>query len=290
MDLVGHQATSRASRTPTPAVHVHVPRSIAARTTLRSARPGGNEIAIPGSLPHCVCDRWILAIQRGRCRTTEGRFLGHGGNYKRVHRVYCALRVNLPRRTKRRLRLAPGRRSTRRGAQHHVGTRFQATGRPCRPPSARRTSGPRSGISPCDFEEFANLEVARPRERQGDNRAALSAVRRRPYSYHLTDYLAPHLREEGRLATLSGDTSGDSGLPALRGHCGRIRSRLCGQPPRRCERSWRGCPEALTGSEVSHPWYVAFSRSLVLPSLDDLESACRGFDSLSNHFVGRFLR
>ena len=62
------------------------------------------------------------------------------------------------------------------------------------------------GISPCGFEDFANLEIARLRERQGDIRAALFAVRRRPYSYHLTDYLAPHLREEGRLAALSGDT------------------------------------------------------------------------------------
>ncbi len=66
------------------------------------------------------------------------------------------------------------------------------------------------GISPCGFEDFANLEVARLRERQGNIPAALSAVRRRTYSYHLTDYLASHLREEGRLAALSGDTSGAS--------------------------------------------------------------------------------
>ena len=66
------------------------------------------------------------------------------------------------------------------------------------------------GISPCGFEDFANLEVARLRERQGKIPAALSAVRRRTYSYHLTDYLASHLREEGRLAALSGDTSGAS--------------------------------------------------------------------------------
>jgi hypothetical protein len=63
------------------------------------------------------------------------------------------------------------------------------------------------GISPVAFEDFVNLEVARLRERQGDLRAALAAVRRRPYAYHLSDYLAPHLREEGRLAALTGDTT-----------------------------------------------------------------------------------
>jgi hypothetical protein len=64
------------------------------------------------------------------------------------------------------------------------------------------------GISPCGFEDFANLEIARMRERQGDLRAALAAVRRRSYAYHLIDYLAPHLREEGRLAALTGVTAG----------------------------------------------------------------------------------
>ncbi|MGN6393712.1 MAG: hypothetical protein ACTHM9_15910, partial [Gemmatimonadales bacterium] len=64
------------------------------------------------------------------------------------------------------------------------------------------------GISPVGFEDFANLEVARLRERQGDLAAALRAVRRRFYAYHLSDYLAPHLREEGRLAALTGDTAG----------------------------------------------------------------------------------
>jgi serine/threonine-protein kinase len=64
------------------------------------------------------------------------------------------------------------------------------------------------GISPVGFEDFANLEVARLRERQGDLPAALRAVRRRFYAYHLTDYLTAHLREEGRLAALTGDTTG----------------------------------------------------------------------------------
>jgi serine/threonine-protein kinase len=64
------------------------------------------------------------------------------------------------------------------------------------------------GISPCGFEDFANLELARLREGQGNPGAALAAVRRRSYAYHLSDYLAPHLREEGRLAALTGDTAG----------------------------------------------------------------------------------
>jgi len=63
------------------------------------------------------------------------------------------------------------------------------------------------GISPVGFGDFANLDVARLRERQGNLRAARSAVTRRPYAYHLTDYLATHLREEGRLSALIGDTA-----------------------------------------------------------------------------------
>jgi hypothetical protein len=64
------------------------------------------------------------------------------------------------------------------------------------------------GISPVGFEDFANIEIARMRERLGDARAALAAVRRRPYSYHLSDYFAAQLREEGRLASLTGDRAG----------------------------------------------------------------------------------
>jgi hypothetical protein len=64
------------------------------------------------------------------------------------------------------------------------------------------------GISPVGFEDFANLEIARLRERRGEVAQALAAIRRRPYTYHLTDYLASHLYEEGRLAALAGDSAG----------------------------------------------------------------------------------
>jgi tetratricopeptide (TPR) repeat protein len=61
------------------------------------------------------------------------------------------------------------------------------------------------GITPVGFEEFANLILARLHERRGDRRAALAAVRRRAYAYHRIEYLASHLREEARLAALTGD-------------------------------------------------------------------------------------
>ena len=64
------------------------------------------------------------------------------------------------------------------------------------------------GITPVGFEDFANLIVARLRERQGDLPAALEAVRRRSYAYHRSEYLAAPLREEGRLAALTGDRAG----------------------------------------------------------------------------------
>jgi hypothetical protein len=64
------------------------------------------------------------------------------------------------------------------------------------------------GITPVGFEDFANLIVARLRERQGDLPAALEAVRRRSYAYHRSEYVAAHLREEGRLAALTGDRAG----------------------------------------------------------------------------------
>jgi tetratricopeptide (TPR) repeat protein len=60
----------------------------------------------------------------------------------------------------------------------------------------------------------ANLVVARVAEAQGDLPLALRAVRRRAGGYGLTPrlrggwYLSTFLREEGRLATLTGDTAG----------------------------------------------------------------------------------
>jgi hypothetical protein len=63
-------------------------------------------------------------------------------------------------------------------------------------------------------------------------------VRRRSYAYHLTDYLASHLREEGRLAALTGDTAGSVAAyrhylalrsnpePTLRADVDRVRAEL----------------------------------------------------------------
>ena len=42
------------------------------------------------------------------------RIEGRWWNHKRVHRVYCALRLNLPRRTRRRIPNGSGNRSSRR--------------------------------------------------------------------------------------------------------------------------------------------------------------------------------
>jgi serine/threonine-protein kinase len=98
------------------------------------------------------------------------------------------------------------------------------------------------GISPCGFEDFANLEIARLREQQGDVRSALAAVRRRSYAYHQSDYLVTHLREEGRLAALTGDSAGATAAyrhylallsnpePALRSRVDAVRAELAKLP------------------------------------------------------------
>jgi len=51
------------------------------------------------------------------------------------------------------------------------------------------------------------LDLARLLERAGDIEGALRAVRRFPYHQQTTLSLATHLREEGRLAALAGDTA-----------------------------------------------------------------------------------
>jgi hypothetical protein len=57
---------------------------------------------------------------------------------------------------------------------------------------------------------LATLMVARARAAQGNDGAALDIVRRRPHivAQHFTIVLPAHLREEGRLAALVGDTAG----------------------------------------------------------------------------------
>ncbi len=94
------------------------------------------------------------------------------------------------------------------------------------------------GITPVGFEDFANLIVARLYERVGNPRAALEAVRRRAYAYHRTEYLSNHLRQEARLAALTGDRPGavrawqhylalrSDPEPALRGDAERARAEL----------------------------------------------------------------
>jgi hypothetical protein len=55
---------------------------------------------------------------------------------------------------------------------------------------------------------LANLTIADLRERRGEHEAALSAVRRRQFMGDNADFLSTQLREEGRLAALTGDREG----------------------------------------------------------------------------------
>jgi DNA-binding SARP family transcriptional activator len=59
----------------------------------------------------------------------------------------------------------------------------------------------------CNNLRWANLFVARAHERAGDLAGALAAVRRERW-YYPPEYLSVSLREEGRLAALTGDTAG----------------------------------------------------------------------------------
>jgi hypothetical protein len=58
------------------------------------------------------------------------------------------------------------------------------------------------------YHQAWNLVVARLKEGRGDVGGALAATRRRLYFVAEPMYLSTYLREEGRLAALSGDTSG----------------------------------------------------------------------------------
>ena len=60
-----------------------------------------------------------------------------------------------------------------------------------------------------EVEHYAgNLIVAELREAQGDLPKALAAVRQRTFNWYGPGFLSTYLREEGRLAALTGDTVG----------------------------------------------------------------------------------
>lgn len=61
---------------------------------------------------------------------------------------------------------------------------------------------------PSMLPEYTNLIVARLREMQGNPSAALAATRRRRYGLRVPQYLPTYLREEGRLAVVTGDREG----------------------------------------------------------------------------------
>jgi hypothetical protein len=59
-----------------------------------------------------------------------------------------------------------------------------------------------------EWASFGNLIAAREHERQGDLPDALAAVRRRVYGLGHYSHYVTYLREEGRLAALTGDRAG----------------------------------------------------------------------------------
>jgi tetratricopeptide (TPR) repeat protein len=64
------------------------------------------------------------------------------------------------------------------------------------------------GAAVSDAGSYAHLVVARLYDRLGERSRALAAIRRRPYLTGWPRYLIPALREEGRLAEVTGDTRG----------------------------------------------------------------------------------
>ena len=75
--------------------------------------------------------------------------------------------------------------------------------RPSWPDWIRCRGGTRGG-----WTETFNLVVARLLESQSNLPGALAAVRRRVYGLGMRHYFSTYLRQEGRLATLTGDRAG----------------------------------------------------------------------------------
>ena len=81
-----------------------------------------------------------------------------------------------------------------------------------------------------DARWYASLAIARLYDRIGDGERALTSVRRRPYLRGWPRYLATYLREEGRLAAVSGDK--ESAARAYRQY---LAMRTAAAPPLRAE-------------------------------------------------------
>jgi tetratricopeptide (TPR) repeat protein len=73
---------------------------------------------------------------------------------------------------------------------------------------ARADSALRTNVEPVQFVALGNLIVARLWEASGDPARALAAVRRRIFDYTQHPFLTTMLRQEGRLAELTGDRPG----------------------------------------------------------------------------------
>ena len=73
---------------------------------------------------------------------------------------------------------------------------------------ARLDSLMRTGPPYVNYDQYWNLVVARLKESRGDVPGALAATRRRLYFWAEPFFLSTYLREEGRLAALTGDRPG----------------------------------------------------------------------------------
>jgi DNA-binding SARP family transcriptional activator len=110
----------------------------------------------------------------------------------------------------------------------------------------------------CDQPHFINLVAARLHERAGNLPAALAAIRR-GRGFFPAEYLSTYLREEGRLAALTGDTTGAiaayrhylilraTAEPSLQPAVAQVRAQLARLEPDRGRRAWwRRLPGFLT--------------------------------------------